>query len=410
MPSAPYNIFTQHCNPDGALAKLKELLPEAEVTQHPDGHWSKIKGTWKRGWLKKALTLTVNHDPTYYAGPGWHTQVDGMAGYFSKFPDAKRRQDLFSYLPGLSFALSFILDPDPVDEDPRQAVIFEMVQFLDGVIFLPGCLLDSHGRPIVAADGESDPEAALPAHEPAAHHEGGEPTARVGGAEDAVGEPPDAERVISRLILLASLVERGLLETESPRQAERLRQEMVEGLHESVASEAEEWEVHALHTPIGGLDEKLKWKLPWLSEGAMVLAWSLELTELPAYDVQVDTKALHEIAKKVARAQPGPALRPAFDIQTLAFQMLAIHWRLRQFYLKGEPMDFVAYAPKAWCGPMDLSLARLADNDLEVRGKPLSRSSEEAWKTAAGIMEERRTAINWLMGHHPIYSETDTST
>jgi hypothetical protein len=410
MASPPYNIFTQHCDPDGALAKLQELLPEAAVTRDADGQWTRIKGTWKRGWLKPSLTLTVNHDPSYYAGPGWATQVDGMAGYFSKFPDAKRRPDLFGYLPGLSFALSFLFDPDSADEDPRHAVVFQMAEAMDGVIFLPGCLVDSQGRVIVAADGESDPEAELPGHEPA-NLDGEESIGRAGGSEESACEAPNAERVLARLILMTALVNRGFIESSPTDEMESTRQNMIEAIADSPAwEEAESWESDALQTPVGETDDRLKWQLPWLSEGAMVLAWAMELADLPSYDQQVDTKLLYDLEEKVRSRKPAPPLRPLSEMQTLAFQMLAIHWRLRQFHVKGEAMDFAAYAPKAWCGPMDLSLARLIDNDLEVNGRPLSQASEEQWKTAAGIMEERRKAINWLLGHHPVYSETDTST
>jgi hypothetical protein len=142
----------------------------------------------------------------------------------------------------------------------------------------------------------------------------------------------------------------------------------------------------------------------------MVLAWALELAELPSYDQQVDVHELYKVAEHLEASESPPSLRPRSDLEQLAFQMLAIHWRLTEFSVTPKAMDFEEYAPRAWCGAMDLSLARLVDHDLAVRGVPLSQASEEAWKIASGIMEERRRAIHWLLGHDPVYSENDTST
>ena len=409
MAHPPFNIFTQHRNPDGALKKLKKLLPNAEVTNRPDGQWAEITGTWKRGWLKSSLVITVKHNPDYYVGDGWRTQLAGMANFFHRFPRSEERQDLFGYIPGLSFVLSFILSPDPVDDDPRQEVIFEMTRFLDGVIFLPSCLLDQAGRAIVAADGDINLDAELPDHTPATPSK---PTVTDDGAETEVaGEPPEMLRVVDRLVLMIALVERGFLEEEPGSDTEAYRVEMLQDLKEAgMLREAEDWEVAALEMPIGKLDEKLQWKLPWLSEGAAVLAWGLQQLELPAYDEQVSVDALYQLREKLSSAEAHRGLRSIDEIEKLSLQMLAIHWRLRQFQIDGKRMNFVEYAPKSWFGPMDLGLARIIDNDLEVGGRPLKDAPEKDWKCANGIMQERRQAIHWLLGHDAVYSQNDTST
>jgi hypothetical protein len=142
----------------------------------------------------------------------------------------------------------------------------------------------------------------------------------------------------------------------------------------------------------------------------MVIAWALGLVELPAYDEQVDVQKLYEIADRLSQDGVDTEKRSPAEIAQLSFQMLAIHWRIRQFSLDKKPMDFVAFAPKAWCGPMDLGLARIIDNDLAIGSCPIGKAAESAWKCAGGIMEERRKAIHWVLGHDPVYSENDTST
>jgi hypothetical protein len=412
MAQPPFNIFTQHCDPDGALAKLRELLPDAKVELREDGSWSRIRGTWKRGWLKSALVLNVTHSPDYYAGPGWPTQVSGMMGYLQRFQGVEKRPDIFEYIPGLTFALSFIFEPDGSgNDDPRYAVVFEMAQFLEGIVFLPACLLDAEGRILIAADGETDENAQLPAYEPANSSDGISASKEEGDVEEVPAEPPMMERVAARFVLLTALVERGFMESMSDGNPEEMRQEMVETLKGTPAwEEAEADELSILQTPVGQLGESKATALPWLSEGAAVLAWALNRVDLPPYDQQADVYALYEARDNLEGEVWRMTLRSREELEKLSFQMLAIHWRIRQYMVKPQAMDFVEFAPRAWCGPMDLGLTRLVDNDLAIGAQVISQASERERIMAGGIMEERRTAIHWLLGGHTVYSQNDTST
>ncbi|MGV3662845.1 MAG: DUF4272 domain-containing protein [Prosthecobacter sp.] len=406
MAQAPVNIFSQHRKPQEVLEALRRLLPEAVIPTDDAGGWTYAQGTWKRGWLKGSLQLSVRHDASYYLGEDWDTQLAGMAAYLSRLANARKRPEVFGYLPGLNFAVSFILNPGAVADDPRQEVIHQIARLLDGVIFLPGLLLDADGRVLISAEGEPDPDARLPAHEP----KGGLTVkSEDDEAPPQTSEPPAEARVVSRLILMGALVNRGIMEPHL--ELEFQRQEMVADLRSTEAwREGEPLEIAELELPVGALAEKSAWRLPWQAEGAAVLAWALGLTELPPYDQQVDVDELFGVIGRLEDGTCKPELRPLDELDALSFQMLAIHWRLRQFQVEPKAMDLVDYAPRAWCGPMDLSLARLAGQDLEVQGVPLSEATEETWKTAAGIMEERRMAIHWLLGHAAVYSENDTST
>lgn len=406
MAAPPINIFSQHRKPDEVLRALKDLIPNAMVQVDENGIWSSVKGTWKRGWLKSALDLEVTHSPAYYAGDGWSAQLSGMAGYFARLPDKGRHAGVYGYIPGLSFAVSFMLSPGTVEDDPRQEVVSAVARLLSGVIFLPGCLLDAEGRVIISAGDDPDPEARLPDHQP---RNSQDPTAIASAEDDAPVEPPTAARVINRLILMGALVNRGFMEQHE--EGKSLQKDSLADLQGTEAwSEGETDEVRLLQTPVGELAEKEAWKLPWLSEGAAVLAWALGRLELPAYDQQVDVQTLYDAIGAMETGGSQSHLRPAAEIEALSTQMLAIHWRLVQFSLDHQPMDFAEYATRAWFGPMELTLARLIENDLDIQGLPLSQAPDEHWTVASGIMEERRRAIHWLLGGHAVYSENDTST
>ena len=405
MAFPPINIYSQNCDPEGTLAKLLEVVPEAEVVRDPDGGWTEVRGTWKRGWLKGNLKVKIGHQPDYYSGEGWGVQRSGMMGYVSKFPGVEKRRDLLSYIAGLNFSFNLTLDPEPVDSDPRIELAFEMARHVDGILFLPGRMLDGEGRVILDATGADDPDAVVPEHEADVHE------VPAFGDEEIVLDPPEPERLVRRLCMIAALVERGFLEEPDVPDAEGTQRSNLESLRQAGAlSEAEPDELRWLEAPIGSLEDKEKWALPWMSEGGMVIAWSLGLADLPTYDQQVDVHQLYGIAKGLMAGGLKPERRPTSDIEQLAFQMLAIHWRIREFALDGKVIDFPVYATKAWCGPMDLGLARIVESDLAIGKLPISQAEEAEWKKAGGIMEERRRAIHWVLGHHPVYSENDTAT
>lgn len=402
MAFPPINIYSQRRDPEGTLAQLTKLAPGIKVTRRSDGSWQKAEIVIKRGWLKKPLLMQVNHDPAYYGGDDWPTQLSGMQGYFGSFDGAEQRADLFAYLPHLNFAFNFILDPELGEADARWDIVLKMAESLQGVVFLPGQLLDFTGRVILSQDGENDPSATVPVLKGVSAPEAMEE------AEVRV-DPPTLERVVRRFLLLSRMAIRGFMETDPS--AEPARQDLVQHLKShDTWGEAEAWEVRALETRIGSLPEKDQWSLTWKTEGALILAWSLGLTSLPEYDQEGNIQDLRSITEAVEDGTATLALRSRTEIEKLDAQLLAIHWRVRQFYLKREAMDFAAFAPTAWFGPLDLTLARLTNNDLDIHGTAISECEEESWRRVSGLMEERRKALSWLLGGSAIYSECDTGT
>lgn len=97
-------------------------------------------------------------------------------------------------------------------------------------------------------------------------------------------------------------------------------------------------------------------------------------------------------------------------------RVFSVHWRLQEFSLSRELIDFRSVAKKAWFGPLDLTGLPLVNTggmfrrrpDLAVRGKPLTDLAEQELLTCARIAEERHRAMTWL-AKGGVYSEVDTS-
>jgi hypothetical protein len=94
----------------------------------------------------------------------------------------------------------------------------------------------------------------------------------------------------------------------------------------------------------------------------------------------------------------------------MANRLFALHWRLREFSLRPQPIAFVQFASKAWFGPLDLSGVAIADGDLAIDGIPIVKAPPARFRSCLSTLLERHLAINWLAGGNSIYSEVDVST
>ncbi|MEZ4337555.1 MAG: DUF4272 domain-containing protein [Sandaracinaceae bacterium] len=156
MAIEPVNVFSHRIDPEGVVALLRREADEV-VVRGVGARWRDLDAT------VGGRRLVVGHSPDYYAGPGWPKQVEGMAGYFSRFPDAPRKQETLRAIRALRFALSFPEhDLDIETADPRNRLVFAIARHLDAVIFTPSALRDASGRVLLGATGAHDPAAVLP--------------------------------------------------------------------------------------------------------------------------------------------------------------------------------------------------------------------------------------------------------
>jgi hypothetical protein len=177
--------------------------------------------------------------------------------------------------------------------------------------------------------------------------------------------------------------------------------------------EPDEWAL--LQRPAGALPRQDTLDATWRVEGLVVLAWALNLVEMPEHDHLVEVcplfKALSFLDAQGARTLQATArLRPATQLCDMQTRLQAIHWRLRDFTIRPAEMDFVAFAEDAWFGPFDVSGFPLIDGDLAVRGQPISKAPRDALGPIHSAARERHLASNWLRGYCRIYSRTQTAT
>jgi hypothetical protein len=374
----------------------------------------------KKGLFRKARVLTLGHSSDYYTGVDWQKQVAGMQGYFSTFPECRAKADVMRTICSFRFSLSVPQDDLDIDStDERLALVYAVCRHLDGAIFTPSSLRDAAGRILIDAKGYSDPDAVLPNLPPMADH----PQAKSDEAEDDVGDdddldPPSAERVARRTLALTAVAARATLEMDAPQMddADVHRQRIVMWIKEVGVSdelEPDEWKV--LQRPVGTLDQRAFFDSMWRVEGLAVLAWALRLHHLPPYDELVVRPELYELiglfdsdAGKQLLAAPN--LRSPEDLASMQEHLLAFHWRVRDFSLRPQAMDFVEFSRNCWFGSFDIELFRVLDGDLAIGQSAISKAPEEAIQRAQSTAMERHLAINWLMGYSEVYSKTDTST
>ncbi len=228
--------------------------------------------------------------------------------------------------------------------------------------------------------------------------------------------PPSPERVAARAVVLAAVSCRGLIEKDAsnPR-AEDLRQRVCSWLRElGVIDEAEEHERSLLFTPLGSLADKSTIDASWRSEGMVVLGWALGVLELPPYDEACEpsdsANFLGFLQERTSTPLADPRLRPAANIEHWTDAYLTLHWRLRQYSLHPEVIDFSSYVESCTWGPLTLAELQLTDGDLSIAGDRLDRVSEPVFRRTLSITQERHQAFNWLLGEEPIYSQVTADT
>src|SRR5262245_60886963 len=84
MPAEPMTLFSRIADPAGVARLLRKRVPGVAIDGPDDA--------WRNAVVKHSTgTLTFTHDPSYYAEPNWSVQMNGMAGYFSRFPETERK-------------------------------------------------------------------------------------------------------------------------------------------------------------------------------------------------------------------------------------------------------------------------------------------------------------------------------
>jgi hypothetical protein len=178
--------------------------------------------------------------------------------------------------------------------------------------------------------------------------------------------------------------------------------------------ELEARESAIIRAPLSKLSEREVINASWEGEGMATLAWALSCYDLPAYDQIVSSPSVGEslgfLNELSGTVLDSPRLRPAEEVDEFREQMFALHWRLREFSLRPEFLDFARFACECSFGPLDIARLPLVRGDLAIDGRTLMDVGEDRWGECLSISSERHRTANWLAGHKPIYSQVTADT
>src|SRR6266498_143611 len=135
MAQEPINIFTRTHDLAGVASFLRQHAPSVTF-DGPDNQWENAVVAFRDGGSERTLTFT--YGPDYCTEPNWSQQMNGMWGYFSRFPDTPRKESALMLTTTFRFSLATNFEPDFDPEgDPRLTLLYGVTRFLDGVLFTP---------------------------------------------------------------------------------------------------------------------------------------------------------------------------------------------------------------------------------------------------------------------------------
>jgi hypothetical protein len=437
MAMEPLTLFARIADPAGVAGLLRERVPTVEIDGQ-DGGWRNAVVTF--GTRK----LTFTHDPAYYAEPNWSVQMNEMRGYFARFPETDRKHIAMMLTTTFKFALGLLFDPDyDPDDDPRLDIVFAVAEFLDGVLFTPSAFRDARGRILYGARGEDaeDPAAEWP--RVIAVVDLGNDAAPKPSMDEPPAPRPTPARLALRALALTAVTARAILEQggvnlgfgapkgnpliwfrhllagQQSQYQNLLTWVKLLGIDDEF--EPDEWEV--LQRPPGRLEQEQQMHSTWRLEGLGILAWALARFDIPPHDQIVECLSLwHSVGMLDVGACKGllvnAVMRPLQEIQALRRRLLAINWRLTNYYVRPKAIDFVSvtessfagYDRTAWFSPQEILGLPLVDGDLAIRGTRLDRATQEALSETRSIAHERYLAVNWLLEGPERYSEASSGT
>jgi len=232
--------------------------------------------------------------------------------------------------------------------------------------------------------------------------------------------PPSAERVLKRALVLAALSCRGIIEGDlaNLERARGLSASLMAWLQDSgIEDELEPDETRLLHLPFGSLTQQQRTNMGWLAEGMVVLAWALGRTPLPPFWEQCNggqiSGALGMLRPDTKDSLAKALLRDQVEIDRGTRIYTSVDWRLVEFRLRQQKMDFAASMRNFERVPYLFLSAEgiaLADGDVAINGIPIASIHPGRVQGAASIVHERHKAFNWLRGLERLYSTVRTDT
>ncbi len=409
-------LFCLRSNPEGVIQTVKKLHPEL-VIAGTVRDWSKVSIAVGKSRSRKSMMLL--HDPEVYEGSSWMKQLLQLQQTLARYPASPHRAKAMELALSFNFALTVQADPELNwnGKDERVAILKALAQSMDGVFHTPTTLRSAEGRVLISSQGEHDPKARFPEMMESGLASDDDDLELTKTIPAKMHAPPSSLQVAKRCLVMMAISARAQLEQAGHANASlnhRAQQiaAWLKGLHIDDALEPDDWTV--LQSPISHLGSQDTLNAMWYLEGLAVLAWALGRSTLPAYDEMADASTLQAqlgfMEEDQAKALLSTAkLRPPSELDGMQKHLFALHWRLREYRIQPQPMNFRAFLKECWFGPVDVSLFRFVDNDLALGTHPIHEAPKTLFEQCVSTIMERHRAINWLHWGG-LYSETDTPT
>lgn len=335
--------------------------------------------------------------------------------------DPSRKDALERLIPHFEACIELVAEPAFHTQAGFLEVMTIVARLIDGVFVIPVGFLDCESREILMESGFCNPDAVLPPipEFPAAvgmlEHESVVEEIAPAPAPELV-DPPAATRVAERMYAMLAVAYRGVLDInpERPNRDAYLARLADWFWSLNVGHELEEYERHVLDQPLGAIGAEPAAQISQSLESVSVLAWALQLVELPAHDQFVQAKRLADVLglfrEDTRFVIDSAELRCEAVLRAAADRIMAVHWRLREFELNPHPVDFAAMCRDSWFGALDADALPLINNDLAIGTESISRADPSLRQRIKLATQHRHRAINWLCGHHRLFSHVDTST
>lgn len=389
MKEATLSVYGRRGDPGAIALAIARAIPGSDLTHRGKTH--RVSVASKRTLFRQIQPeLVVEVDPSRFASARAEQQRTLVHQQIVRRMRGPGLESVLAMIPEVRLAVSF------VHSDPHHSIgpgdpLFQVV--LDVAARVDGFVLDLPNGRLFSTTGQL-----------------------WGSTEHFLvdgGTPVDLslDRVQWRLVALVAVAARALTEYDG-RDLNQARDGITDWVRACGAStELEELEQAMLIRPPASMDgtELAHWS--WQIEGAVVLAWTLDLIdELPAFDEAVDPTLLSAVLRFPDSDRTDAVLRSGRRrhqaiIDSEAERHSAIYWRLTQFAAHHEALDLETFTHDTPSGPVRFDNVPLIGGDLAVGGRPVKYADPDTLDVVLGITSERLRALNWLR-RGGIYSET----
>ncbi|HET7487736.1 MAG TPA: DUF4272 domain-containing protein [Acidimicrobiales bacterium] len=376
MTQADLTVFGRRGDAEGLALVVARSLPGSELRGRNE--------SWKVSYARNLTTAR--------AKPDLVVEIDGhtFRGSHAAMERARLRDVIVERMRGpgmenvlktiehVSIAASFLPSAEaPINPGDRMfSVIYDLAARTDGFC------LDLRGGRVMSPTAEvlASTEQLL--------------------AEGAVPIDPSLARIGARLVVLLAVGARALTELDG-RDVAEAREGINRWLGASgAAAEMEPAERAFLESLPGAPSDEQLTHATWQIEGAVVLAWAVELVhDLPPFDQPVDPALLSGLllfpdGRKTRETLRTVKRRHQASVDDEAARHLAVHWRLEHCLASGQALDLVGsrHLPAG----LRFDDVPMAGGDLAVAGQPVAEADFDTVEMARAITAERLHALAWL--------------